>query len=193
MIDSPAFLLSATMAAGLFVAVYFPVLRSMTLALASPYAKADLGRRLGAAIIDGLLIASTALMYQRSGFLAFVFAGVLYGVFRDSVLGRSIGQFCFGLVAIDLLTAQPCGCLASVKRNAIAIVPGANVAAVVLEWVTIARDPQGQRLGDRLAQTQVVEGFGARDLAAALHQWWLNFLAQLEGEPGRRRRAPERV
>lgn len=185
-------LASSAIAAGIFIALYFPALRS-TLALASPYAKADLGRRLGAATVDGLLIASTAIMYQRSGFVAFVFAGLLYGVFRDSVLGRSIGKFCFGLVTVDLLTGRPGGGLASVKRNAIAIVPGANMVAVVLEWVTIARDPQGQRLGDRLAQTQVVEGFGARDLAAAFQQWWLDFIGQLEGQPGRRRRAPERV
>jgi hypothetical protein len=33
---------------------------------------------------------------------------------------------------------------------------------VFLEALTIARDSLGQRLGDRIAQTQVVEGLGAR-------------------------------
>ena len=42
--------------------------------------------------------------------------------------------------------------------------PGLNIVAGVLEPFTIVRDPQGQRLGDRLAHTQVVEGLGAREL-----------------------------
>ena len=48
------------------------------------------------------------------------------------------------------------------------MIPGANVIAVFLETKTIIRDPQGLRLGDRFALTQVVEGFGAKDLVAAI-------------------------
>ena len=57
--------------------------------------------------------------------------------------------------------------------------------------LTILRDPQGQRLGDRLTQTQVVEGVGARDLASSAFEWWQAFMARLEKDPGRRRRAEE--
>jgi hypothetical protein len=71
------------------------------------------------------------------------------------------------------------------------LVPGANIVAVFLEAATILRDRQGQRLGDRLAQTQVVEGIGAKDLVTAAYEWWQRFLARLEREPGRRRRAEE--
>jgi len=39
---------------------------------------------------------------------------------------------------------------------------------VFLEALTIARDPKGQRLGDRIALTQVVDGFGARELVKIL-------------------------
>jgi hypothetical protein len=54
------------------------------------------------------------------------------------------------------------------------------------------RDPQGQRLGDRLAQTQVVEGFGARDLAAHFVRWWSDFIGNLDGTPRKPRRVPAR-
>ena len=50
------------------------------------------------------------------------------------------------------------------------LVPGLNVVAVILETVTTVRDPQGLRLGDRLAQTQVVEGLGARELVKLLQK-----------------------
>jgi hypothetical protein len=58
----------------------------------------------------------------------------------------------------------------------------------LVEPITVVRDLQGQRLGDRVAQTQVVEGFGARDLAASFQRWWLSFVADLNPilrRPGR--------
>ena len=42
--------------------------------------------------------------------------------------------------------------------------------AVALETVAITRDPQGQRLGDTLANTQVVEGLSARELVTSLQR-----------------------
>lgn len=81
----------------------------------------------------------------------------------------------------------------SVRRNVILLVPGANVVAVFLEAVTILRDPQGQRLGDRLAQTQVVEGLGAKDLVTSVYEWWRSFVARLEKDPTRRRRRAEEM
>jgi hypothetical protein len=45
-------------------------------------------------------------------------------------------------------------------------------------------------LGDRLALTQVVEGFGAKDVVSSAQEWWLDFLSQLDGTPRRRRRVP---
>jgi hypothetical protein len=97
-----------------------------------------------------------------------------------------------GLTVIRVETGRPCSVMGSIQRNAMLLVPGANIVAVFLEPVTILRDPQGQRLGDRLAQTQVVEGFGARDLASSAFDWWRAFIARLERSPlGRRPRAEE--
>jgi hypothetical protein len=56
--------------------------------------------------------------------------------------------------------------------------------------MTIIRDPQGQRLGDRLAQTQVIEGLGAKDLATSFQRWWMSLFGELERNSRRRRRQP---
>jgi hypothetical protein len=79
----------------------------------------------------------------------------------------------------------------SVRRNLLLLLPGANVVAIFLEARTIIADPQGQRLGDRLAQTQVVEGAGARDLVKSLQDWLMSLGGAL-GHGGRRR-VPGRI
>lgn len=172
---------------------YYPILARLSLALASPYAKAGLERRALAATIDGLLVTTALVLYLRSEFLPYLLIGALYLLLRDAVAGRGVGKFCCGLVVISLKTGRPCGRGASISRNALLLLPGANVVAVFLEAATIVRDPQGQRLGDRLAWTQVIEGFGAKDVVAAVQAWWLDFVANLEGNRRTRRRAPVKV
>ena len=183
---------SLGLAAAAFVLLCYPALNGMARGLASPYAKADLGKRFSAVMVDGLLCLSTWVLYGRSQSVLYVLAGVLYLLFRDSLAGRSLGKFCFGLVVIDLHSGRPCGRMGSMTRNALFVLPGANLVALFVESTSVLRDPQGQRLGDRLAQTQVVEGFGARDLASDFLQWWRDFVGNLEGTPQRRRRVPVR-
>jgi hypothetical protein len=62
--------------------------------------------------------------------------------------------------------------------------------AIVLESITLIRDPQGQRLGDRLAHTQVIEGLGAKDLATSFQEWWMKVFGELERDSRRRRGQP---
>ena len=174
-----------------FGLAYHPILSRLSVALVSPYAKADVARRAFAAGIDGVLIASTVVLYRNTGILLYLLIGALYLLLRDAIAGRSVGKFLFGLVVIDLKTGRPCGRGASINRNAMLLLPGANIAAAFLEAATIARDPQGHRLGDRLAWTQVIEGFGAKDVVGAFQSWWLDFINNLEGNP-QRRRAPVR-
>ena len=171
-----------------FGLAYQPILSRLSVALVSPYAKADVARRAVAAGIDGILVASTVVLYRSSGFLPYLFIGGLYLILRDAVAGRSVGKFLCGLVVIDLKTGQPCGRSASINSNALFLLPGANIAAAFLEAATIVRDPQGHRLGDRFAWTQVVEGFGAKDVVGAFQSWWLDFINNLEGNPRERRR-----
>jgi hypothetical protein len=128
------------------------------------------------------------MFFVNSGLLLYVVAAALYLLLRDSVSGRSVGKFLFGLFVIDLATGRPCSRKASFSRNAMFVLPGANLAAVVLEAATIVREPLGLRLGDRFATTQVVEGYGAKDVVTALKNWWLETMTQLEShEPGRDR------
>jgi uncharacterized RDD family membrane protein YckC len=172
---------------------YYPILERLSVALISPYPKADVGRRVSAATVDGLLVTTALMLYRTSESMLFVFAGVLYVLLRDAMWGRSVGKFFFGLVVINLETGRPCGRDASLSRNVLLVLPGANVVAAFLEAATIVRDPQGQRLGDRFAQTQVVAGFGIKDFVTAVQEWWRDFIAQLDGTPRRRRRVPVKL
>jgi uncharacterized RDD family membrane protein YckC len=163
----------------LCVLLYLPATTYLSRSLVSPYPKADMRRRVYAAMIDGLLVATSWLAYQSAKSVVFVVAGALYLLLRDAVRGQSLGKFLMGLVVVSLETGRPATLRASVWRNALLLIPGANVPAIFLEAYTMMRDTQGQRLGDRLAQTQVVEGFGAKDLVEALHHWWRSALADL--------------
>jgi uncharacterized RDD family membrane protein YckC len=156
----------------LFALVYLPVATRLSRGLVSPYAKADMGRRFGAATVDGLLAATCLIAYRSLDSALFLFVGAIYVLLRDAlfVQGQSVGKFCFSLLVISLETGRPCSRAASVRRNLIFLVPGLNIVAAVLESVTAVRDPQGQRLGDRLAQTQVVDGLGARELIKLLQK-----------------------
>jgi uncharacterized RDD family membrane protein YckC len=179
-------LVGLALAALLFTAVYFPTLTKFSLALASPYPKADTGKRFAAAAIDAVPIALSAVLYGTSGSVVAPLLGAAYLLMRDGIRGQSLGKLWLGLVVMNLQTGQPCTFADALRRNALFVIPGANAAAVVLETITIFRDPRGQRLGDRIAQTQVVEGLGVKDIAASFEQWWLAFIGESLG------RKPER-
>ena len=172
---------------------YRPILDKLSLGLVSPYAKADVTKRLFAAAIDMILVATPLVPYRISESRVYVLAGAAYLLFRDAAAGRSVGKFLCGLVVINLETGRPCGWRSSVSRNVLFLLPGANLVAAFLEAATSIRDPQGLRLGDRFALTQVVEGFGAKDVVAAVQEWWLDFIARLDRNSRRPRRAPVQV
>jgi uncharacterized RDD family membrane protein YckC len=175
----------------LFAALYFPALER-SLGLVSPYPKANLLKRAWAAAADGLLITSCWVAYWNAGSVSYAVAATLYLLFRDAFGGQSVGRWLVGQMVIHVDSGDPCGVRGSITRNLFLILPGVNIVALVLEARTLVRDPQGQRLGDRLAQTQVVEGLGARDVVTALQQWWTAFLADLPaaGRPDRARPVP---
>lgn len=155
-----------------FAAIYYPVLKYFARGVVSPYAKADPWRRFYAAATDGALVTTAAVLFQVTGALGFLVLGAAYLAARDAVAGQSVGKWLFGLVVISLETRRPVTPVASVARNVMLVVPGANVAAIFLEAATIVRDPQGQRLGDLMVNTQVVEGYGAHAVVRALLDWW---------------------
>ena len=177
----------------LFALVYFPIVTQLSRGLLTPYVKADVKKRLFAATIDGLMVVTACVLYWNSDVVLYLAAGSAYLLFRDALKGQSIGKFLLGLVVISLETGRPSSLAGSVRRNALLLLPGANIVAIFLEAGTVIRDPQGQRLGDRLAQTQVVEGLGAKDFVKAFQGWLMGFGVEFDREVGRRGRAPVRT
>jgi hypothetical protein len=185
-------LLGFILPAIVFWILYAPILAYLTRALVSPYPRADVRKRLFATGIDGFLIVTSSALGWRVSPVLSVVTGAGYLLLRDMIGGQSLGKLLAGLVVISLETGRPCGLAGSVRRNLLLLLPGANVVAVFLEARTIIRDPQGQRLGDRLAQTQVVEGLGARDLVKSFQERLASFGDQVARSSGRRpgRRRP---
>ena len=170
MTAADAFLVLTILLSAALAVVYLPVANRISKGLVSPYAKADIKKRFGAATVDGLLLATCAIFYTSVDSILFVIVGMIYALLRDALFvpGQSVGKFLFSLLVVSLETGRPCTRAGSVRRNLIFLVPGLNIVATVFESVTIVRDAQGQRLGDRLAHTQVVEGLGARELIKLL-------------------------
>lgn len=132
--------------------------------LVSPYPKADVERRLIAFGIDsGVALAVFAVLMPRDLVIA-TFVGPLYLLVRDAVFGQSFGKLFVGLKAIELETGKPVRLAGSLHRNFVFAVPGMNLVALFFEARQVRADPQGMRLGDRFAKTQVVHGMGAVDL-----------------------------
>src|SRR5688572_30802468 len=138
----------------------------------SPYAKAHVSRRFIAAAIDALLVATLLGFAAALGSVLLAIAGAAYLLLRDALFvpGQSVGKFLLSLLVISLETGRPCSRTGSIRRNVMFLVPGLNLVAIPYEALAVVRDPQGQRLGDRLAQTQVVEGLGARELIKAVQK-----------------------
>ena len=177
-----------------FALAYSSIVTHFSRGLVSPYTKADVRKRFSAAFVDALVVTTLSLGYWTGGSPLYLAFSAGYLLLRDAVGGRSIGKLLFGLVVISMKTGRPSSFAGSVERNLLLLLPGPNVVAVFLEARTIVADPQGQRLGDRLAQTQVVEGAGARELVKSLQDWLMSLgIGVGSAVGGRRRPVPGRV
>lgn len=192
--DLPTLLSVLLLSAMTFALAYSSIVRYVSRGLISHYAKADVRKRLLAASIDGLLVVTLCLVCWIGRAPLYLALGAGYLLLRDAIGGQSIGKILLGLVVIDLTTGRAASVSGSTKRNVLLLLPGANIVAILLEARTIMSDPQGQRLGDRLAHTQVVEGAGARDLVKSFQDWLLSLGDGLGDTTGRRRRrVPGRI
>jgi hypothetical protein len=164
-------------------ALLIPVLSGATRSIASPYSKADLRRRYLAAAIDiALLLPVFATRTQPV--VAFVLASV-YLTARDG-LGRSVGKLLTGLMVIQVESGLPCNLQKSIVRNILFALPGVNFAALIFESVAMSREALGNRLGDRLARTQVVVGKDVREVVKNIQDQLMHSLICLgqDGESG---------
>lgn len=139
------------------------------------YAKADLGKRILAAIID-CLIAVVPMFIPVIGAIA----GAAYILTKDAIVyvigkneewkNKSIGKKLMGLKVVEL-SGQDVDIMVSSKRNItiaigsiLAIIPILGwIAAVmvapiigIIECILVLTDPKGRRIGDKIANTQVV-------------------------------------
>jgi uncharacterized RDD family membrane protein YckC len=189
---TPQAVLGWVIAPAIVFALAYPAMYArLSLGLLSPYPKADSRKRIYAALLDGFVVLSMAFAFGTTGNVAYLLLAATFCLLRDGIRGHSPGKFILGLVVVNVETGEAARWQDSARRNLLFLLPGANIAAVFLEARTLLRDPQGQRLGDRFAQTQVVEGSGAAELVKELQERLLAMAPQGRG-PARRNRAPVR-
>lgn len=138
---------------------------------ATGIAKADLGKRLAAVLIDGILAGIVGLVPVVGPIVGAAYMLLRDGLELDFMDQRSLGKKALKLRPVTL-DGRNIDMAASIKRNipfaigpAIMIVPvlGWLLAPVValiigvIEIVLVLTDEQGRRLGDKLAETVVIE------------------------------------
>ena len=135
-------------------------------------AKADIGKRAVAAIID-IVISYIVGPIPVIGWLI----GAAYMALRDGftfepVNGQSLGKKLLNLRALVVETGQRCDYVLSIKRNLPFIIPmifmvipvvgwliGAilYLVAIIIEVILVITDENGERIGDKIAGTRVIE------------------------------------
>lgn len=140
------------------------------------YPKADLFKRFLSSLIDGIIAGIPGFIPVVGGLVGAVYTltkdALVYEITKDgSWKNRSIGKRLLGLEVVTL-GGGDLDLAASAKRNItlaagslIAVVPVAGWVAGgvlggilgIIECVLVLADPQGRRMGDRIANTQVVE------------------------------------
>jgi uncharacterized RDD family membrane protein YckC len=139
--------------------------------------KADLAKRFIAALIDGLLAGGVSLIPFIGGIIGAAYILVRDGLELEFMDRRSIGKKLLKLRPVRA-DGQPMDPEASIKRNItlcigavgaifwvipilgwiIAILLGlVGLVVAVIEMVLVLTDPQGMRMGDKLAGTRVIE------------------------------------
>jgi uncharacterized RDD family membrane protein YckC len=139
--------------------------------------KADVVKRLLAALIDGVLCAVACVVPVIGGLAGAVYVAVRDGLDVDFMKRRSIGKQAMKVRAVRL-DGQPMDLATSVKRNfpfmvgllglpflvipilgwAIAGLLGTvQLVISIVEVVLVLTDPEGRRMGDRFAGTKVVD------------------------------------
>ncbi|MCS7181817.1 MAG: RDD family protein [Thermoanaerobaculum sp.] len=139
--------------------------------------KADLGKRLIAALIDGILAAGVSLIPFVGGILGGLYILLRDGLELEFMDRRSIGKKLMKLRPVRL-NGQAMDPITSVKRNLplcvgavgsifwvipilgwiVAVLFGViGLVIAMVELVLVLTDPEGRRMGDKLGETKVVE------------------------------------
>lgn len=144
------------------------------------YPKASLGSRIGAAFIDGFItlglcipafiflfigISKSSHYYHRGAgkfyFFAVIFFifPIVYSYIKDGLgQGQSIGKKSVGLMVVNLETNTPCTKGKSAFRNFISgLVSAIPYVGWMVEPIMVLATADGRKLGDKAANTQVIE------------------------------------
>ncbi|MEP0773992.1 MAG: RDD family protein [Acidobacteriota bacterium] len=140
-------------------------------------AKADLGKRFIAALIDGLLAGGVSLIPFIGGIIGAAYILLRDGLELEFMDRRSIGKKLLKLRPVRL-NGQPMDVETSIKRNLplcigavgsifwiipilgwiLALLLGiVGLIVAIVELVMVLTDPEGRRMGDKLGDTKVLE------------------------------------
>jgi uncharacterized RDD family membrane protein YckC len=134
-----------------------------------PAAKADLPRRIAAALVDSFLAGALWMIPFVGVFVAAAYLLLRDGVDLPVVERRSVGKKIVGLRVVRA-NGAPMGAGTAVQRNLLIatapllplvpvigwIAPYVSFLVAVVEIAVYFADAEGQRLGDRVARTQVI-------------------------------------
>lgn len=145
---------------------------------AAPAAKADVGRRIVAILIDfGLAFILSVVIPAVGGLLAAAYMVARDGLDLDFMHHRSIGKHLMKLSLVNV-DGQPHDLMTSVRRNwmfglgpivslllfipilgwvLIPFVVFAAIALIITEFILALTDAEGRRLGDKWSGTMLVE------------------------------------
>lgn len=140
-------------------------------------AKADLGKRFIAAVIDGALASVVSLIPVVGGIVGGLYILLRDGLDYEYLRRRSVGKTLMKLRPVRL-DGQPMDIETSVKRNwvfslglvasilllipvigwiaSLLLIPISGILSLV-EGILVLTDKEGRRLGDKMATTRVIE------------------------------------
>jgi uncharacterized RDD family membrane protein YckC len=138
------------------------------------HAKASLARRFIAAAIDSVIVIggwtlippivllTSSTKYENAASIPVIIlflSTLCYAFLRDARRGQSLGKRTSGLMVVSLATGRPCSARDSAFRSLVLILSGVLIPGVgwLIEPVIVMLDKDGRRLGDRAADTQVIE------------------------------------
>jgi uncharacterized RDD family membrane protein YckC len=133
--------------------------------------KADIGKRIVAAIIDGVLVGVVSWIPILGGLIGAAYFLLRDGFEFDFMDHRSLGKKLMKLRPV-LLDGGKVDLVVSIKRNWILAIPSVlmiipvfgwiaapfiGLAIGIIEFVLVITDPEGRRMGDKIAGTKVIE------------------------------------
>jgi uncharacterized RDD family membrane protein YckC len=139
---------------------------------ATKLTRADAGKRIAAAFIDGVPAYVISFIPFIGGLLAAAYLALRDALPLGSQGGQSLGKRLFQLQAVRMPDGVPCDYATSLLRNLPFVVPallmirpgigwifGSVVwaAVFVVEALLVIADENGARIGDRLAKTAVID------------------------------------